>query len=268
MLRIPLLLLVAATAASPWVFAGSEVERLPVLMYHHLVTGEPESDAELHVDCFRNQMQFLSDHGFTTLTLEEFQRHHETGAFPERSLLITFDDGYRSFLEHAHPVLLEFGFSSVVFPVVGLRPGLQRHVIWTDHLSFHELRLMANEGGLIDLGSHTFDLHHQCEAGGAIVLRQPDEGAAEHRDRVHTDLLTSKLLLELQTDRDITALAWPYGVFTSELVHLAAELGFVMQFTTDPGYVTAETSLTALPRFNVAAAAEPCFREVIEQTLE
>ena len=268
MLRIPLFLLAAAAAAATPVFAGSQVERLPVLMYHHLVTGEPESAAELHVDCFRNQMQFLHDHGFTTLTLEEFQRHHEAGSFPERALLITFDDGYRSFLEHAHPVLLEFGFSSAVFPVVGLRPGLQRHVIWADHLSFHELRLMLNEGGLIDIGSHTFDLHHQCDAERAIVLRQPDEGAAEHRDRVHTDLLTSKLVLELQTDRDITALAWPFGVFTCELAHLAAELGFVLQFTTEPGYVTAETSLTALPRFNVAATVEPCFREVVEQTLE
>lgn len=268
MLRTPLHLLVAAAAASPWAFAGSEVERLPVLMYHHLVTGEPESAAELHVDCFRNQLEFLHDHGFTALTLAEFQRHHETGTYPERSLLITFDDGYRSFLEHAHPVLLEYGFSSVVFPVVGLRPGLQRTVVWADHLSFHELRLMMTEGGLIDLGSHTFDLHHQCEAERAIVLRQPDEGAAEHRDRVHDDLLASKLLLELQTDRAITALAWPYGVFTSELVDLAAGLGFVMQFTIAPGYVTAETSLTALPRFNVAAAVEPCFREVLEQTLE
>jgi len=268
MLRIPLLVLAAAASAFPFADAGGQVERLPVLMYHHLVTDEPESDAELHVDCFQKQMQFLHEHGYATLTLEEFERHHAQGAFPERSLLITFDDGYRSFLEHAYPLLRTFGFSSVVFPVVGLMPGLQRHIVFVDHLSFHEIRLMESLGGRIDVGSHTYDLHDYGDAEHAMALRQPGESVCDHHDRVRRDLLTSKLLLEAQTDREIDALAWPYGITTEALVDVAAEVGFALQFTTDVGYVTAATPLTALPRFNVAAGPGPCFREVVEQTLD
>lgn len=246
--------------------ASGHVTKLPVLMYHHLVTDTPSGDAELHVDCFRHQMQFLYEQGFTTLTLSEFQTYHAAGAFPPRAVVITFDDGYRSFLEHAHPVLDAFGFHAVLFPVVSLRPGLQRTIVWSDHLSFHEIRAMAHGTGLLEVGSHTYDLHHISDHGLPAVLRQPDEPPCDHEARVHEDLLLSQMLLAAQTDQAVTALAWPYGVFEPAAVDVAADLGFSLLFTTEPGYVTPCVPLTALPRFNVAADTGPCFQDVVEGT--
>ena len=261
-----LALLVALLPATKGLAAG-DTAQVPVLMYHHLVTGTPNSEAELHVDCFRNQMQFLHDHGFTTLSLAELEAHHEAGSFPARSVVITFDDGYRSFLEHAHPVLEAFRFDAVLFPVVSLRPGLQRAIVWTDHLSFHEIRAMAQGAGLLEVGSHTYDLHHLTDDELPAVLRQVDESPCEHEARVREDLMLSQMLLGVQTDQAVTALAWPFGAFDAAAVEVAQDLGFSLLFTTISGYVTPCAPLTALPRFNVAAGTGPCFREVVEGTL-
>lgn len=254
-------LIVVGTA--PHGLAGGQ-ERLPVLMYHHLTESTPASAAELHVDCFERQMRFLHEHGYVTLTLAEFAVHHAVGAFPERSLLITFDDGYRSFLEHAHPVLRAYGFGAVLFPVVAYRPGLQRSLLWSEHLSFHDIRRMHVEGGLVEVGSHTYDLHHETEAGLPAALRQPWETASEHLERVGEDLGVSRVLLRMQTDQEVTALAWPYGVASPELAGLAQDIGFAWQFTTDPGYVTRYTPATAVPRFTMAAEQGACFQDVLD----
>ncbi len=260
---LTLLLVLAMTAPG---LAAGDGARLPVLMYHHLVTDAPTSEAELHVDCFRNQMQFLFDHGFTTLTLAEFEAYHAAGDFPPRAVVITFDDGYRSFLEHAHPILDAFGFHAVLFPVVSLRPGLQRAIVWSDHLSFHEIRAMAQGAGHLEVGSHTYDLHHLTDHELPAVLRQPDESPCDHEARVHDDLLLSQMLLAAQTDQAVTALAWPYGAFEPAVVDVAQGLGFSLLFTTEPGYVTPCAPLTALPRFNVAADAGACFQDVVRGT--
>jgi len=257
---IPLALLAGMLGLA---LAGGQ-DRLPVLMYHHLVTDAPASAAELHVDCFERQMRYLHEQGFTTLTLAEFVQFHAEGSFPARSLLITFDDGYRSFLEHAYPLLQAYGFSAVVFPIVGHVPGLQRDVVWSEYLSFHELRRMCAESGLIDVGSHTFGLHRVDDAGRPAVLRQPHESPEGHVGRVLGDLLSSRLVLAQQTDHDVIALAWPFGVHTPEVVDLAVEAGFSLLFTTDEGYVAADTPLTALMRFTVAADAPRCFRDIVD----
>lgn len=267
----PCLLLMLGWSALFAADAGSDPEalhdRLPVLVYHHLVTEAPQSGAELHVDCFAWQMGTLYDAGFSTLTLADLQRHHEAGGFPERSVLITFDDGYRSYLEHAHPILQAYGFGAVLFPVVALRPGLQRAVVWAEHLSFHEIRWMCADGGAIDVGSHTYDLHHVSDAGLAAALHQPGETGGEHLGRVFDDLHLSRVLLEAQVDREIEALAWPYGVVTPELVEVAVAVGFSLLFTTEEAYVTPESDLTALPRFHVANGARERFIEILEGAL-
>ncbi|TVR92609.1 MAG: hypothetical protein EA416_07060 [Trueperaceae bacterium] len=260
MLQVSLLAGVALAGAAM-------TDRIPVLMYHHLVEHTPRASSELHVDCFAAQMAFLAAHGYRPLTLDEFSDYQAAGAFPERSLLITFDDGYRSFREHAFPVLQRHGFPAVVFPLVATRPGLQRVVLFSDQLSFHDLRAMAADGGLIEVGSHSYDLHHYGEHGVPAALRQPGETTSDHLERVRADLVLSRMLLEQQTDQAITALAWPFGVSSEAVATVAEGVGFELQFTTDEGYVTADSSRDALPRFNVAALEGHCFTRVVTRAL-
>ena len=94
---------------------------LPILTFHAI--DDRPSVISLAPEVFRRGMAKLSKNGYRTLSLLEtvdcLQR--ET-PFPDRSLVITFDDGFHSVYKEAFPVLQRYGMSATVFLTVGERP--------------------------------------------------------------------------------------------------------------------------------------------------
>ena len=97
--------------------------RVPILMYHYL--SEPPEDAdEYRTDLsvppqrFREQLQYLKDHGFTTIDLYDLSLAVTARrALPEKPIILTFDDGYLDNYQNAFPLLREFGFTGTFFVV-------------------------------------------------------------------------------------------------------------------------------------------------------
>ncbi len=222
-----------------------------VLCYHHFVEGEPEGNSETSLASFKKQMEYLKENDFNVLSLEEFLEHYRGGIFPENSVLLTFDDGYLSFFSKAYPVLQEFDFPAVIFPIVSHMPGLQRTVQFSEKMSFNNLRFMIAESGLIDVGSHTYNLHYYTDNDLPAILQQPGESEEEYRCRIKKDLVTSRNLLQLQTDGEILALAWPYGVYTDETKEIAVDAGFQVFFELGDVPFTPCDDLLAIPRYLV-----------------
>lgn len=87
-------------------------------MYH--VVSDPWASApypELYVSPrdFAGQMQWLDQHGYTAVTLRAvWENWHGRGRLPERPVVITFDDGYRSVATRAAPVLGKLGWPGVL----------------------------------------------------------------------------------------------------------------------------------------------------------
>ncbi|MGC7846271.1 polysaccharide deacetylase family protein [Desulforudis sp. 1088] len=154
-----------------------------VLCYHQLVTRKPLFNSELNIDDFRTQMKYLADNGYTTLSLAELKNCLAHRSFPPKSVVITFDDGYKTFYTLAYPILKEYGLKAAVFPVVSLTPGLERRVAWGEHLRFHHLRAMLEDSDLVEVGSHTYDLHYRVEQPGRSTeppVKPPGAGSPDH----------------------------------------------------------------------------------------
>lgn len=230
---------------------GVKAYEVFILCYHHIVEGEPEGNSETNLADFKKQMGFLQENDFSVLSLAEFKEHHREGSFPEKSVLLTFDDGYLSFFSKAYPVLKEYDFPAVVFPIVSHMPGLERIILFSEKMSFNNIRYMINMSGLIDIGSHTYDLHHYTENQTPAILQQPEESRENYKCRIKQDLVISRNLLTLQIDQEIFALAWPYGVTTERARELAQETGFKLFFELGDVPFTPEDSLQAIPRFLV-----------------
>ncbi|MFD1142008.1 polysaccharide deacetylase family protein [Larkinella insperata] len=84
-------------------------------MFHKI---DPELQDALTVSApqFEQQLQWLQDHNYQTITLEHFATSlHQRKSLPDRSVLITFDDAYLNNLTHALPILQRFGMSAVLF---------------------------------------------------------------------------------------------------------------------------------------------------------
>ena len=61
-------------------------------------------------------MRLLHDEGFQAVSLADFLAFAAgRRQLPRKSVLLTFDDGYRSFMQYARPVLKDYGFSATLF---------------------------------------------------------------------------------------------------------------------------------------------------------
>ena len=89
---------------------------LPVLMYHHILESSSRlGDYVISPQQFEADLQFLSVHGYQTVTVLDILRLVQTGGpLPEKPVLITFDDGYESTYAYAFPLLKKYGMTAVV----------------------------------------------------------------------------------------------------------------------------------------------------------
>ena len=93
--------------------------RIPVLLYH--IIGDPpegakNSESYLSVKRFTSQMSYLQNRGYKTISPDELVEHYTSDKpLPRKSVLITFDDGSRSILNNAFPIMKEIGFTGTVF---------------------------------------------------------------------------------------------------------------------------------------------------------
>ncbi|MBE3580959.1 MAG: polysaccharide deacetylase family protein [Thermoanaerobacteraceae bacterium] len=240
--------------------------RTIVLVYHNIVADASKAaGSSLTVKEFAEQMAYLYANNYQTLGLEELLTYYNGQSFPEKSVMLTFDDGYQSFYTLAYPVLKKYGFRATIFPIVGMTPGLERQIIWNEHLTFHELRTMIKESGLIDIGSHTYDLHYYREDGHPAIQRQNGESEEDYIYRITKDLRVSKDILELQTDQRVTALAWPYGLTNQTAVQIAKELGYRFLFTLQQQPLTPDTPLDRIPRYGVSSGSIKSFKEILSK---
>src|SRR5436190_2954782 len=95
---------------------------VPILMYHDVADQGPPETAPYRISVadFREQMRFLHERGYRSLSLEEWAECITAGRQPEgRPLVITFDDGFRNVIQNAWPTLSEAGFRATIFVVTG-----------------------------------------------------------------------------------------------------------------------------------------------------
>jgi len=112
---------------------------LTVLAYHRIM-DRPENfpfDDDLisaSIEGFRKQMRFVSKHYNVTNFIELSEHIDKYGKLPERSLIVTFDDGYIDNYTFAYPVLAELGLTAVMFVTAGYIG--EKRLFWWDRIAY------------------------------------------------------------------------------------------------------------------------------------
>lgn len=238
---------------------------LPVLMYHHFAE-ESDSGTVVTPGRFREQMTALREAGYKAVTVPQVIGFVREGTpLPEKPVLITMDDGYGSNLTLAAPILEETGMRATIF-VIGINEGEEYYAhsgepMWQHRFAFEEAAPWV-EKGIIDVQSHTFDMH-QLESYGYSgrdgVLRLPGESDEDYRQALLDD---AEAFRERRGDRvgtELLALAYPFGYYDLEADKIMQEAGYQATFTIDERINFLRTGdedcLRMMGRFNVTNGA-------------
>ena len=203
--------------------------KIPVLMYHALEDAEHPSGAKdpgeqlyvLQVRQFREQMEYLQQEGFKSFLLEELTYMPN---WPEKAVVITFDDGHESNLTLALPILQEFGFNAEFFITTGWIGT--RHYMTTQQIK---------------------DLH---TAGMEI-------GSHGKTHAFFSDLCTKLITDELESSKDclsniicttVTSLSAPGGRINNKVRDIAISSGYKTIYTSCIGFLRPPISNHSISR--------------------
>jgi peptidoglycan/xylan/chitin deacetylase (PgdA/CDA1 family) len=229
-------------------------QALPVLMYHHvtpndgLVTVAPAT--------FRRQMAWLANHGYRSIGCRDLERFLAGEPLPDKSVLITFDDGYLDNYVYAHPVLQEFGLHGVIFLItgqIGAESQPRRYAGMAGDLpvcpNHRDAKALIDAGRTDEVmlrwseveamqAAGTFEFHSHTHSHTRWDKTIADPVA--RRAALADDLAASRATLAQRTG-DSPHLCWPQGYYDDDYRQVARDAGFRYLYTVQKGINTPAT---------------------------
>jgi peptidoglycan/xylan/chitin deacetylase (PgdA/CDA1 family) len=193
---------------------------VPVLCYHHFGMA-CDSPLCMPADVFENQMQYLADNGFRVISLTrlyEFLQYRKS--IPDKAVVITIDDGYRSVYEIAYPILKRYGFPATLFIYTDFVGKSSSAVTWK------QLREM--KAADFEIGSHT--LSH-CD----LAKKREGEETPVYETRIQQELVLSKQILDEQLEQDTIYFAFPYSSYNQRVLAICDQVGYRLALTVQRG---------------------------------
>jgi len=140
--------------------------RVPILMYHYLSVPPAGSDKyrlDLSVSPanFEAQLKWLKENNYTTIRLDDLYDNLAKGTpIPKKSVILTFDDGYRDFYENAYPLLKKYGFAATVFVISDyINSGNAGYLTWpmVTEMSKAGISIESHSRTHLDLRGRSYD---------------------------------------------------------------------------------------------------------------
>ena len=184
-----------------------------ILLYHHVAEDTPPSTTISPAD-FEAHLSYLRDNGFTVVGLDRaIESLRSNQALPEKSVVITFDDGYSSIYSEAFPLLQSYGYPFTLFLSTGpIDSGLRNYMNWD------QIREMSDAGVII--ANHMVDHPYMLEP-------LDSESDSERLGRLRAELLQAEQRIEQETGQSHRYLAYPYGEYDPAIKSILQELNFV-----------------------------------------
>lgn len=223
----------SASLSSSLINNGSEESRpaatttkIPILMYHS-IAYQKGNILRVPQDKFTAEMKWLYDNGYKTLTLDElYDGISKNKPFPEKSVCITFDDGYNDNYDSAFPVLKQYKFKATVFMISDKIDDA-----YDGYLTSAQLKEMDKDGMQIEC--HTVD--------------HKDLDTLSYKKQL-SELTDSKAKLEALLGRKVDYIAYPSGKYDDNTIKAAKQVGYKICFKMNGGIGKIGDNVYEFPR--------------------
>ena len=196
-----------------------------IVLNYHKVDNMNHSLSVLPPD-FEQQMAFLKDNGYHTVTPHEMYMAFTDGApLPTNPVLITFDDGYADNYTYAYPILKKYDMKAAIFVITSLmgKPG---YLTWGQAAEMEA-------SGVVSIESHT--VNH----GSLTELTD---------EQVRYELTEAKHDIEQRLGKEVEFLAYPTGAYNLHIASLVQEAGYKGAFTVRYGNMDRAANFYAIER--------------------
>lgn len=194
----------------------SNDQGVPVIMYHSVsddkvAAGSKLTNLRITRESFLEQMEYLKNNKFTTLTMDELRDFLiNNKQIPEKSVVLTFDDGYEDNYTIVYPILKQYGFKATIF-------------VETSNVDVDKSMLTSAQ--LIDLDKNNVDI----ESGTA---QDNNLGTLSSTSQLKS-LQNSKQYLEKLLNKTVNYVSYPYGSYNNSTLDASNKAGYVLGLSRD-----------------------------------
>ena len=210
------------------VFANAK-NTVAVLNYHQI--NDVDNNAlTVTVKDFDDQMRYLSENNYNVITPKEMLDAFKNNAkLPDKTVIITFDDGYKDNYENAYPILKKYNLKGTIFVITDYVSLYPNYITWDEAKEMQK-------SGVINLESHTMDHFNLLKIS---------------KNDARLQLANSKYWLEAHLKKPVTFLACPEGDYNEDLKNMLKELKYEGGFTVNYGLVSSASDVYEMPRVAV-----------------
>ena len=191
-----------------------------MLMYHSIspvVEDDPHS-IRVRPETFDRHLAHLRRRGLRGVSMTEWLAAARRGE-ASRLVALTFDDGYRDFIDHAMPILARHGMSGTVYVVAGKIDGTSDWVVGGP-----DAPLMTAD-----------DIRAAAAAGHEVASHTTSHARLDHLSAAELgpEVAESRAILEDVLGAPVAGFAYPYGAFDEAAVDAVRAAGYDYAAATD-----------------------------------
>ena len=206
---------------------------VPILMYHYFYDSSAKTDEKINdnyveIKNFEKQMKYLHDNNYYFPSWKELADYIDGKInLPEKSVIVTCDDGHKSFFDLAIPILNKYNIKATGF-IITSKPSAQK--------------IPKYKSENIIFESHTHDMHKAgCTGGRGGLFRciSHDKGVADLKESIR-----------ITGSNDV--IAYPFGDITANTLSITKDAGFKIGVTIKYGRAKKGMDKLQLPRVRVS----------------
>ncbi len=217
---------------------GTERGALRMLMYHRVTDAHPDERLCVRVDAFAEHMRRLSADGWRTVSFADaIEMARGKKPIPEKSLAITFDDGFEDNYTYALPSLAQYGFKACFFvPSAFIESaGNTEHAPDDRPMTWEQLHELIQQGH--EVGAHSVT-HRK------LTLMPHAEAEWEIKE--------CKAIIENRLTLPVRWFCYPAGACNAAIRKAVARAGYEGACTVRPGANRPGRDVFALTRTEIS----------------
>jgi peptidoglycan/xylan/chitin deacetylase (PgdA/CDA1 family) len=235
-----------------------------ILLYHQFKAPGVAIPAKfqwtLNQDVFASEMKYIHDNGYHVVSLADvvrFLKHQIT--LPPGSVCITIDDGYKSAIVYAAPILKQYGYPWTFY----IYPEFITDAEGPGAASWKDLLDLQAQG--VDIESHSMThpilTKHEQKIKGVWHNLSP----TEYDQWLTNETAGAKAVLEQKMGKPITSFAYPFGAYNKEVEAKAIAAGYESILTVAGNPVHSTTSLDSIGRYTITQSEVKNFESDLRQ---